>query len=65
MEVGGGPLPLPGFRGAWVQGDKNLPKDSPAVSTEAVEAERARQKDSQLGGKLGAPSTTSTPPIPF
>jgi len=47
------------------EGEKNTPKDSPAVPTEAIGADRARQQDSTLSGKLGAPSTTSTPPIPF
>jgi hypothetical protein len=47
------------------EGEKNTPKDSPAVPTEAIEAERKRQKDSALSGKLGAPGTESTPPIPF
>ena len=47
------------------QGEKNTPKDSPAVPTEAIEAERERQKNGTLSGKLGAPGTESTPPIPF
>ncbi|MBW1877958.1 MAG: hypothetical protein JRJ84_06315 [Deltaproteobacteria bacterium] len=47
------------------QGEKNTPKDSPAVPTEAIEGERQRQKDSTLSGQLGAPGTESTPPIPF